>query len=66
MKIKALKALVGEYGRLNKGDIIDLHPHIANQLLAYGYVEVAPDDPDSPAAADITDKREPRRRKAAK
>ena len=40
MKFKALKALVGDYGRLNKGDEIDLPPHIANQLLAFGYIIV--------------------------
>ncbi|MCK3783074.1 hypothetical protein KEM44_23265 [Sinorhizobium meliloti] len=40
MKIKALKALVGDYGRLNKGEEIDLPKHIASQLLASGYVEL--------------------------
>ncbi|MQX70082.1 hypothetical protein [Sinorhizobium meliloti] len=40
MKIRALKALVGDYGRLNEGDEIDLPKHIASQLLAYGYVEL--------------------------
>lgn len=49
MKIKALKALVGDYGRLNKGDETDLPPHIANQLLAFGYVELVRDQPDQPA-----------------
>ncbi|WP_198539667.1 hypothetical protein [Rhizobium sp. LCM 4573] len=49
MKIKALKALVGDYGRLNKGDETDLPPHIANQLLAFGYVELVRDQPEQPA-----------------
>ena len=39
MKIKALKTLVGEYGRLDRGDIVDLPSFIAGQLLALGYIE---------------------------
>ncbi|UYE95867.1 hypothetical protein [Sinorhizobium meliloti] len=46
MKIKALKALVGDYGRLNKGDEIDLPKHIASQLLASRYVELVIDNPE--------------------
>lgn len=39
MKIQALKTLVGEYGRLAKGDIADLPKWQAGPLLALGYVE---------------------------
>lgn len=39
MKIQALKTLVGEYGRLAKGDIVDLPKWQATLLLALGYVE---------------------------
>ena len=39
MKIRALKTLVGEYGRLAKGDIVDLPNWQAKPLLALGYVE---------------------------
>lgn len=46
MKIKALKALVGDYGRLNKGDEIDLPKHIASQLLASRYVELVIENPE--------------------
>ncbi|GHC61584.1 hypothetical protein [Limoniibacter endophyticus] len=38
MKIRALKTLVGEYGRLAKGDIADLPNWQARPLLALGYV----------------------------
>lgn len=41
MKIRALKTLVGEYGRLAKGDIADLPNWQARPLLALGYVEIA-------------------------
>jgi len=39
MKIKALKTLVGNYGRMNEGMVADLPSWQANQLLALGYVE---------------------------
>lgn len=39
MKIKALKTLVGNYGRMNEGMVADLPNWQANQLLALGYVE---------------------------
>lgn len=38
MKIKALKTLVGDYGRLEIGEFADLPSHIANPLIARGYV----------------------------
>lgn len=50
MKIKAIKALVGDYGRLSKGDVIDLPNYVANQLLAYGYVELVRDEPEQKPA----------------
>nr|WP_318254711.1 hypothetical protein [Ochrobactrum sp. UNC390CL2Tsu3S39] len=39
MKIKALKTLVGNYGRLNEGMVADLPNWQAGPLLALGYVE---------------------------
>lgn len=39
MKIKALKTLVGNYGRLDEGMVADLANWRAGPLLALGYVE---------------------------
>lgn len=39
MKIKALKTLVGNYGRMDEGMVAELPNWQANQLLALGYVE---------------------------
>jgi hypothetical protein len=43
MKIRALKTLVGEYGRLSKGEIADLPDWQASPLVALGYVEPTKD-----------------------
>ncbi len=43
MKIRALKNLVGEYGRLAKGDVVDLPNWQSAPLVALGYVEAVSD-----------------------
>lgn len=45
MKVCALKRLIGSYGLLNKGDVIDLPNYLANDLLALGYAEAVDEKP---------------------
>lgn len=44
MKVCALKRLVGSYGLLEKGDVINLPNYLANDLLALGYVEAVAEE----------------------
>lgn len=39
MKVRAMTTLLGSYGRLNEGQVIDMPNWQASRLLARGYVE---------------------------
>ena len=65
MKVRALKSLFGSYGTLRRGDEIELPNHLANELLALGYVEIATGEVSQVVTPEISNTKRPGRPRKA-